>query len=398
MNQEVERSQPVEESVAARQRDLNKSLVPLQHEPLWNGCGQPAAIHSCVIVKHRARQVVTAMHTLHNQLRLFSWRVNADGTVICTGTTEGIGEGVAQIALIQVAPDHAEQYLVGWRTEHGAVYLQSWAVSNTGAFYADGAALCIGEALTWFQLCMLCPSQLLLLGLEHGGGWQLSSWQLTESTVTPLHTATMAAVNGAMAVGLQPQTLHPGAEYRFTTLGHVGWDRLRWTDWCCSSSGELEVICQREYQLPNIIDIVLTTVGTAQVALLHSATGQLDLWAISEAATDTPPELDVAVDPMPSALTTVATDVRDFTVASDADGLLIAYTVMHAAPSVVKLLRTIPPSTPPTPWTVTPLGELPVAQADQLALCDHPLEGNAPLLTVVGKEDGGVQLTTWGSG
>lgn len=395
-------------------------LVPLQTEPLWNGCGQPTAIHDCVIIKHRARQAVTAMHTISNQLRLFSWRVNADGTVVCTGTTEGQGEDVVQIDLARIDPIHAVRYVTACRTGGGELYLQCWDVSNTGAFYPTGPAICGATGVEWMQLLALGPERLLTIGLGRDGLWYLTTWQINiGGEMEPQQQATMPATTGALAVGLLP-TQGTGLEGDlFVTAYHIAPDTLRWTIWSALPSGELVQMQSFEEHYTDIIEIAVTTVAHQLVTLLHHSDGRLYL--ISHALpqihnllmlehtspVDGTGNRSVAI--ATQATHSLATGVRQFACSRYEERLLIAYTTCAQDAQAVKLLywpattpefvtASLSESLPDPAADVVELGNLPIHSAHTLALCDQPLEGYAPVLTAVGTASGGLQLTTWGWG
>lgn len=383
-------------------------FTPLQSEPLWNGCGQPTAIHACVLVKHRARQVLTAIRTLDNRLRLFSWRVNADGTVFCTGSTDVQVNEVTQVDLVR-----AQKYVSACRTADGALHLQCWDVSNTGAIYTSGPAAVVHDALEWIQLLVLAPDRLLTIGLSKEGRWHLSTWAIgDEGAPKQLYQESLPAVTGALSAALlpadilaavtpdieNPQPLPDSVEQRitFATVMHSAPDQLQWIRWHCLPNGQLQIEEQVEQHHPTIVEVALTTINTIPVTLLHSAKGRLQLlhdWPAPTTGT------------LPAAVT-LAEQVRLFTVTNDGDQLMIAHVTAHpdflpetAAPTDLPELTTVEMHRwQPTAqsWQSCGSGSLPIATATELALCNQPLDGNAPFLTAIGTAAGALHLVTWG--
>ncbi len=388
-------------------------FTPLQSEPLWNGCGQPTAIHACVLVKHRARQILTAIRTLDNRLRLFSWRVNADGVVLCTGNTDVLVNEVTQVDLVR-----AQKYVSACRTVDGALHLQCWDVSNTGAIYTSGSAAVVHDALEWLQLLVLAPDRLLTIGLSQDGRWHLSTWAIgDEGAPQQLYQESLAAVTGSLSATLlprdalaavttgfgAPQPLTDSAAQRitFATVMHSAPDQLQWTRWHCLPNGELQIEEQVEQHHPTIVEVALTTVNSVLVTLLHSAKGRLQLFHGWPAPIKEQPAKErqtVAV--------TLAEGVRLFTVTNDGEQLMIAH-VTTRSQQTGKMTETdnFPEVTtvemhrwqPTTQhWQSCGSGTLPIATATELALCNQPLDGNAPFLTAIGTAAGALHLVTWG--
>ncbi len=391
-------------SQAAAQR-----FTPLQSEPFWNGCGQPTAIHACVLVKHRARQVLTAIRTLDNHLRLFSWRVNADGAILCTGTTDAQVHDVMQIDLVR-----AHKYVSACRTGAGAMHLQCWDVGNTGEIYASGPMAIVSAAFTWLQLLVLAPDRVLTIGLGADGLWHISSWAIADyEAPRPLDHQAVPAVTGALAATVLTATDGVGASpiqseqaaapmmIPFATVMHTAPDRLCWQRWHCLPNGKLQLQTSTEQPYSAIVDLALTTVNGMPVTLLHSATGRLQVlhgWPAS-APTDSPAEA-----------VTLADHVRLFTVTNDGEQLMIAH--VTARPTAAQA-TTAPEATDETlpelttvemhrwqpaaqQWITCGSGTLPIPTATELALCNQPLDGNAPFLTAIGTAAGALHLVTWG--
>ncbi|MEZ4673750.1 MAG: hypothetical protein R2932_05830 [Caldilineaceae bacterium] len=383
-------------------------FIPLQSAPFWNGCGRPEAIQACVLVKHRARQVLTAIRTLDNRLRLFSWRVNADGTVLCTGTTDAAVNDVTQITLI-----HARKYVSACRTQSGSMHLQCWDVSNTGAIYPSGPATVVGGGLQWVTLLLLTPELVITIGLRRDGFWELTTWAISDDAAPQqLDQMQMPATNGALAATLLAAPNNPIADHgaaTFVTVMHVAPNQLRWNQWQAHANGRIVLQQQVEQTHPAIVDLALTTVDQSLVTVLHGADGRLQVlhgWPAAD------PIAAGASEPV-----TIAERVRHFSIAKHDSQLMLAHVAAPLAPvvatpsalnattsSVIHPDSGTPELTtvemhqwqPATAqWIDCGTGTLPSPTATDLALCNEPLDGNAPFLTAIGTTSGELHLVTW---
>jgi len=391
-------------SVPSAEGKRVQRFIPLQSDPFWNENGQPTAVHACVLVKHRARQVLTAIRTLDNHLRLFSTRVNADGSILCTGSTNIPIDKVTQIDLVR-----AQKYVSACRTMDGVLHLQCWDVSNTGAIYPSGAAAILHNELEWFQLLVLAPNRLLTIGLSQDGQWHLISWAISdEGALKQLHQESIVAYTGSVAATtLQTSAVMADAPeaapnqdsepIAFATVMHSAPNQLRWTRWHCLPDGQLQIDAQIDQHHPGIVDLALTAVNGIPITLLHSATGQLQL------RHDWP---TIATSDRRRAAVTLADHVRLFTVTNDGAQLMIAHvttppdtsTTSADAENFTELTTVEMHRWQPTEerWYSCGSGVLPIATATELALCNQPLDGNAPFLTAIGTAAGALHLVTWG--
>ena len=411
----VEGREPLEQEPTPR-------FTALQSAPFWNGCGKPDAIHECVIVKHRARQVLTAVRTVDEQIRLFSWRVNADGAVLCTGTTDLPIDGVAQVDLAR-----ARKYITACRTGMGVLHLQCWDVSNTGAIYASGPAVIAGDGYQWIQLLVLAPEHFLTIGLTQDGLWYLTSWTLADDdTPRRLDQKTMPAANGALAATclnnaevtvIEGQSLvpteQPTAEVdqedgaMFAVVMHTAPNELVWQRWRCHTDGQLVLEQHVRQQHGEVVELAMTTVGNELVTLFQRADGQLQVLHGWPTATS---DRDAA-----TTLVTLAEETKHFSIAHHEEQLMIAHVGKRTANmehfsqdpmqdrvrgtaqlpelTTVEMHRWQPAD---RQWMANGTGTLPTPTATDLALCNQPLDGNAPFLTAIGTASGELHLVTWG--
>lgn len=391
-------------------------FVPLQSAPIWNGCGRPTAIHDCVLVKHRGRQVITAIRTLDYQLRLFSWRVDANGTARCTGSTDSQLENVAQVTLVR-----ARKYISGSRTFSGAIHLQCWDVSNTGALYSSGPAVKMAVRYTWLQLLALAADRILTIGLTTAGTWELTTWSIDEhETLYQLAQSTQPATTGALAATCLTPLAQNHAEaaesepLTFLTVAHRGLQQIRWTRWRCLANGQLEIMDEVTLPFTQIVALGLTVVDGTPVTLLHSANGRLQaMHGIPTGASDANQELSdkaTAEDISTSQCTLLAENVRLFSLTHDAEQLTVAYitTRSSSAPEIrsphgvgvaafpeVSTVQMHRWHSAEQRWTNEGHGTIPIAAATELVLCEQPLDGNAPYLTAIGTATGILHLVSW---
>jgi hypothetical protein len=358
-------------------------FVPLQSEPRWNGCGQPAAVHTCALVKQRGRQVLTAVRTTDDQARLFSWRINADGAVLCTGNLD-----VPVVDVVQVALVHMEHYITVCRTADGRLHLHSWDVSNTGAIYPRGAATLVAN-LTWFTVLPLTAQQLLTIGLDSRGHWQLTSWQVTaELAPTPIAERRLSATTGALAaVQWTPMTVEGTAEGAFSTLVtvmHSAPNRLLWTQWRYQPDGQLTPQAQIEHPVSAVVDLALTTVNGQLVTILHRADGRLQAWLGWPTTA-----------PVDSEEIALAWHVRHFSVINEERAAALTVAAVTAPQPTQPMLTLQSWQATGRGWQSVGAGVLPVDLASELVLCPQPLDGHAPFLTATCTDRGALHLTTW---
>ena len=130
-------------------------------------------LHACKAVRHRSRQVVMAMRTEDNRLALESWRVNADGAVVQTGSSAPQPDQVLQVELAR-----AEKYVVAYRSLAQELRLVSWDVSNTGAIYRAGESETWREPVRKIRLQALNKNLLVTACITRERQLQLITWRV----------------------------------------------------------------------------------------------------------------------------------------------------------------------------------------------------------------------------
>ena len=334
-----------------------------------------------VMVKQRARQVVTAMRTLTDQVQLFSWRVNADGSLLRTGSGALPLNGVAQVAMV-----HARNYVVACRTQRGELQLSRWDVSNTGVIYLAGTQGNCGQGIQWLTLAALTPELVVVLALTTNQRWQIMLWQLQgEGALTLLGVQEMPAAPVSSGGALTP--LPPsGDNLRLASLVATAPNRFALQLWQGQPGDALTLLATDQLLLPDIVAIVSTYVDDAHFyAVMQSATGQLRLitWRLSPDGGLT--LLDA---------TTVLADAVSHSMSQRyQDGFALVYRTL-AGELCVQQWQTQPGAG----LTLHGAGRSSAAPQGEVICCNEALEGNAPLLTGVIDEQGEVTLITWRQG
>lgn len=335
-----------------------------------------------VIVKHRARQAVTAMRTMEGGVRLVSWRVNADGSLLRTGSSSLQLDEVVQIKLV-----HARNYVLACRTANGEIHLSRWDVSNTGAIYLAGTHNGCAEQIQWFEVAALTPDLIVTFGLTTAQTWQLMLWQLQGDSGLQLlhyHEIPAAAVNSC-GLAVLPQR---DGSVRWATVSAETPTTLALHLWQHTAGQALTLVAT--HRIPTVGgSAAMAAVMIAHVdehymqLVVQRVTGELHLLTCrlvddeQVMMTDHGVRLSETVSqcacqPHPAGFTLVS-----YTAA----GVLLVQRWQQQSDGTLLLLDTAHSA-------ATHLAEV--------TCCDAVLEGNAPLLTGLIDDQGELILTTWG--
>ncbi len=333
-----------------------------------------------VMVKQRARQVVTAMRTLEDQVRLVSWRVNADGTLLRTGSGALSLANVQQVAMVQ-----ARNYVVACRTQAGELHLSRWDVSNTGAIYLAGAHRNCAQGIQWLTLAALTPDLLVVLALTTSQTWQMMLWQLQgDRAVALLGVQEMpAALVGSGALALLPPH---GDNLRLATLTAEAQARFALHLWQGQPGDALTLLVTDSLLLIDVVAIISTHVDDAHLyAIVQMVTGQLRLltWHLSP---------DGAITLLDAA-TVLADGVSHGMSQRYQDGFALVYRTLAGELGVQQWQQQTSGN-----LALLAAGRSPIAPQGEVICCNEALEGNAPFLTGVIDERGEVTLITWRQG
>lgn len=330
-----------------------------------------------VMVKQRARQVVTALRTLEDEVRLVSWRVNADGTVLRTGSGALPLGDVQQVAMVQ-----ARNYVVACRTGSGELYLSRWDVSNTGVIYRAGAPTKGGQGIQWLTLTALTPDLVVVLALTAAQSWQIMLWQLQgDSNMTLLGVQEMpAALVGSGTLALLPPH---SDKLRLATFLAEEQERFALQLWQGQPGDALSLLATAHLTVPDVVAIITALVNDQQLSLVvQSATGQLRLltWQVSIEGELTLLDAD----------TVLAEDVGHCISQHYTDGFALVYRTLAGDLCVQQWQQQTSGN-----LTLHAAGRSPRAPQGEVICCNEALEGNAPLLTGIIDERGEVTLITW---
>lgn len=328
-------------------------------------------------VKHRARQAVSAMRTIDNHFRLYSWRVNADGSVLRTGSSSGQMVAVQQVQLV-----HARNYVVAYRTSAGELQLSRWDVSNTGAIYPAGESKLCAHQVQGVEMATLTPDQIATLVLTQNGAWQLMIWQLQGDD--DFAQLAMAEIPAAPMSSCRLTALPAvGDTVRLAMISSETPGRLSLHLWHYQAGTGLALVASPSINFPEAAAIMATAVDPDHLhVLVQTVTGQVHLltWQL--------PADGQA--PFCKTVTLLREEVGHCTWQKQHDGFVLTY-------------RTLTGEVGVQAWqigtdgqvTLVGVGSALAAAAGKVLCCEEPLEGNAPLLTGVIGQAGEVTLQTW---
>lgn len=329
-----------------------------------------------VIVKHRARQALTAVHTLDDGLRLLSWRVNADGSVLRTGSSSPAGTAIRQVQMV-----HARNYVLAYRTREGAVQLSRWDVSNTGAIYPAGASIEAARQIQWMEMAALPFDQIATFVLTTQNTWQLALWQLQgDEAITPLHTAEIpAAPISTCALVVLPSSQE---KLQLATIISETPTKLTLHHWYYKPDEELQLVADNSIDFPEAVAIMATHVTQDQVSVVvQTVEGQLHLlvWQLP----------GDGQAPCCTKRILLGEGVGHCTWQKQPNGFVLVCRMLTGEIQVQAWQADADGQV-----TLIGSGSAPAATGEVIC-CTEPLEGNAPLLTGVIGRQGEVTLWTW---
>ena len=332
--------------------------------------------HEAVIVKHRARQVLTALRTLDDRLQLVSWWVNADGSLLHTGNSPVQMAAIQQVRLVR-----ARNYVVACRTKTGEMHLSRWDVSNTGAIYLAGERTHAAQSVQWLEMAALDAEHIVTLALTDGGVWQLALWQLQDDDAFRLlyTEKILASPVSECKVGV---LLKADGSLRLLTVFAETLAALSVHVWHYQPGEALTFVASQRVQPPDAAAIITTAIsGDQLMTVVQTLHGELRL-ALWQWAAD-------GTAPFCQADHLLHEQVGYCTCQKYNDGFVLFY-------------RTLAGELQIQHWQQQPDGVIGLVAAGQAPTtigevtgCDARLEGNAPLLTATIGMQGAVTLTTW---
>lgn len=330
-----------------------------------------------VIVKQRGRQAVTAMCTLDRGVGLVSWRVNADGSLLRTGSSSLPLADVQQITMV-----HARNYVVACRTDAGEIHLSRWDVSNTGAIYLAGSHPACIEQSQWLEMAVLTPDLLVTLSLTSAQTWQIQLWQLQGDSDLKLlqHAELPAATVNSCGLAVLPSR---NGAFRWATVVAETPTLLALHLWQATAEGAMTLVATHRIPTAALTAVMVAHVDPHTIRLVvQGVTGQVHLLTC-RLLTDE----DVVVDDHAIGL---GAAIHQCVCQSHSAGFTL---VNYSDAGALQVQR----------WQQQPDGALflvgtghsAATHLAEIACCDATLEGNAPLLTSMIDAQGEVILTTW---
>ncbi len=332
--------------------------------------------HEAVMVKHRARQVLTALRTLDDRLQLVSWWVNADGSLLHTGSYPAQVAAIQQVRLVR-----ARNYVIACRTKTGELHLSRWDVSNTGAIYLAGESIQAAQQVQWLEMIALDPDHIVTFALTAAGVWQLALWQLqADDALILLHREKIpASPVSACGLGVFPQP--DGSLCLFSLLLEIP-ATLALQVWRYQPGETLSLVASHRVQPPLDVDIIATQIsGDHLITVVQTLTGQLRLvtWQLS-ADGQTPFCTDDLL---------LHEQVGYCSCQKYSDGFVLFYRTLAGELQIQRWQQQ-----PDGTMTLLAAGQAPTV-IGEVTCCDERLDGNAPLLTATIGTQGTVTLTTW---
>lgn len=198
---------------------------------------QAGEIKSVKAVRHNNRQVITAVRTASNTLRLISWNVSDAGRINRSGDSGNQVGGASHIDITRIG----DRYVTSCRSNSGRLVLISWDVAANGSRFtrlADSGRQA-GTA-TKIKVIALSASLLLTACRAGNGRLVLITWRLNaDGSFTRLRdSGNLAGPISDVVVTELPQ--RGGANRILTTVRTNG--RLKLIAWSISNNGTISRI------------------------------------------------------------------------------------------------------------------------------------------------------------
>jgi hypothetical protein len=134
---------------------------------------QAGFVSEIAAIRHLNQQVVTAVRTKENTLKLISWQVNANGSVSRTGDS-GSQAGVA--SSIDIA--RGDRYVTACRTSSGKLKLISWDIDAGGTIQRGGDSGSQAGTASRIKIVALDEDLFVTACRDSGGNLKLITWRL----------------------------------------------------------------------------------------------------------------------------------------------------------------------------------------------------------------------------
>jgi len=331
-------------------------------------------VSAIAAVRHQTQQVITAVRTESNTLKLISWRVNNDGSVSRTGDS---GDAAGAASHIDIA--RAQKYVTVCRTAGGNQKLISWDVTAAGAITrAGGSGDQAGEA-TLNKIVALTDILLVTACRTAGGSLKLISWRLNNNgSLTRLNDS------GNQAGGVSEIAMVRITSGRVATAVRANDGSLKVIVWDVAANGQVSRKGDSGNQAgeARMIRLVRDSSGHL-VTSVRAANGNLKLvsWSVSGSG-DTLTRLGDSGNQ--------AGEIGDNALMSRASGVISA---VRTADGHLKLIA----------WQVSAAGAITRAgdsynlagEATLITFCPESLSGNAAIVTACRTASGSLRLVSW---
>jgi astacin len=335
------------------------------------------AVSDIAVIRHRTQQVVTAVRTQENTLKLISWQVSNDGSVSRLGDS---GDQAGAASDIDIA--HGSRYVVACRTAAGKLKLISWNVSDAGAITRAGDSDDQAGEASLISVVAMADRLFITACRTAEGTLKLISWRLNDNgSLTRLADSGIAAgaVSEISVVGIPS-----GGGGRLVTSVRTSAGKLKLIVWSVSAAGAFDRLGDSGDQAGTATMIrsvrdnhghILTSVRTGEGNL------KLISWAISQ-------------------------DGRMVSRLADSGnqaGGIGDNALMSRAPGVISAVRTTQGNLKLIRWEVSETGWIARAgdsynlagEATVITLCRDSLVGNSPILAAVRTAQGNLRVITW---
>lgn len=188
-----------------------------------DSANQAGEIRSNACIRHRTSQVISAVRTSSNTLRLIAWQVDPSGAVNRTGDS-GNQVGISYEADIA----RGDRYVVACRTAAGTLKLISWDVNNAGtAINRRGDSANQAGSATLIRIGALAGNRFVTACRASSGDLVLITWRLeVDGSLTRLHDSHGAAgqIHGLALTVLAPTRVATSVRASNGSLKVIAWE------------------------------------------------------------------------------------------------------------------------------------------------------------------------------
>ena len=338
---------------------------------------QAGGVSEIATIKHQTQQVVTAVRTESNTLKLISWQVNGDGSLTRTGDSGDLAGTASNIDIAK-----GSKYVTACRTSSGNLKLISWNITNAGAITRAGDSGNQAGTASRIKIAALSDSLFVAACRTADGSMKLISWRLNnDGSLTRLNDSGNAAGTVSEVWLTVLSTSNGGG--RVVTSVRDGAGDLKLIVWNITAAGAISRLGDSGSQAgaATMIRAVKDASGRI-VTAVRAGNSKLKLisWSVS-------------------ANGNTVTRLAD---SGDQAGQIGDNALMDRPNGVLSAVRTQDGSLKLIAWTVTAGAITRVGDsgsqagiASRITLCQDALSGNAPIVTAVRTEANNLKLISW---